>query len=191
MPSPTRTVAVPLRPPAVSLAWASGKNPADILDFSVDATRFLADAGLQLISVIVTPDPSLTASNQVTIRDVGGKLTGLTVTLTGGIAGTTPAVTFLLALSSGDQVAVPVLLSIIGNPTVIPPVISPPATGEVEFIQTSPSAIWRIVHNLSRHPSVRIVTTAGDLVVGDVNYPDALSVVLTFSAGFAGIAYLN
>jgi hypothetical protein len=62
---------------------------------------------------------------------------------------------------------------------------------EFVFQQGAPAAQWTIVHNLGMHPSVRVVDSSGTLVEGQVTYQDANTVVLNFSGGFAGVAYLS
>lgn len=57
--------------------------------------------------------------------------------------------------------------------------------------QAVPAATWTVAHGLGKCPGVTVVDSAGDQVVGAVSYPDANTVVITFSAAFAGTAYLN
>lgn len=57
--------------------------------------------------------------------------------------------------------------------------------------QSVPSATWTIVHNMDKRPSVSIVNTLEQMVLGEVSYPDADTVVVTFTNAFAGKAYLN
>lgn len=59
------------------------------------------------------------------------------------------------------------------------------------YTQASPSATWTITHNLGKNPSVTVIDSGGTSVVGDVDYPSLNQVIITFSAGFAGVAYLN
>ena len=59
------------------------------------------------------------------------------------------------------------------------------------FNQISPAVTWNINHGLNKFPSVEVVTTGGDIVEGDINHVDANNVTLTFSAAFAGRAYIN
>ena len=59
------------------------------------------------------------------------------------------------------------------------------------FTQITPSATWNINHNLSKFPSVSVVDTANTQVFTDVQYIDNNNLTLTFSAAFAGKAYLN
>lgn len=59
------------------------------------------------------------------------------------------------------------------------------------YKQLSPSATWSITHNLGKYPSVSVADSAGNTVIGEVNYVNENSLVVTFSAQFAGVAYLN
>lgn len=57
--------------------------------------------------------------------------------------------------------------------------------------QATPSDTWTVVHNLHKRPSITVVDSAGTEVIGDCDYVDENTVVLTFTGGFAGNAYLN
>ena len=59
------------------------------------------------------------------------------------------------------------------------------------FNQINASTTWVINHNLSKFPSITVIDTAGTVVTGEYTYTDNNNVTLTFSAGFAGKAYLN
>ena len=60
-----------------------------------------------------------------------------------------------------------------------------------EFTQGVPSTTWNIQHNLNKFPSITVIDTADTVVTGQYTYIDNNNVTLTFSAGFAGKAYLN
>jgi len=64
-----------------------------------------------------------------------------------------------------------------------------------EFEQVTPSTAWGnngvVTHNLAKFPSITVVDTAGTVVTGQYDYIDNNNVTLTFSAAFAGKAYLN
>ena len=60
-----------------------------------------------------------------------------------------------------------------------------------EYDQNTASPVWVITHNLNNYPSVTIVDSAGNEVEGDIQYTSNNVVTVTFSAGFAGKAYLN
>jgi hypothetical protein len=57
--------------------------------------------------------------------------------------------------------------------------------------QMSASATWNITHNLNKYPSVTVVNSAGDEVIGNVTYPTINSVTINFNAANGGKAYLN
>ena len=59
------------------------------------------------------------------------------------------------------------------------------------FNQAIPSATWTINHTLDKFPSITVVSTANQVVIGDAAYTSTTQVVITFAAGFAGKAYLN
>ena len=58
-------------------------------------------------------------------------------------------------------------------------------------IQSVPSAVWNITHGLGFTPNITVVDTAGTVVEGSYNYPNASTVVLTFIGAFSGRAYLS
>ena len=63
------------------------------------------------------------------------------------------------------------------------------------FTQVVPSTAWGtngiVTHNLGKFPSITVIDTANTVVTGQYTYIDNNNVTLTFSAGFAGKAYLN
>lgn len=59
------------------------------------------------------------------------------------------------------------------------------------FTQPTPAAVWTINHYLQFYPSVMVVTSAGDEVVGDVHHLDYNALTITFGAAFAGHAHLS
>jgi hypothetical protein len=59
------------------------------------------------------------------------------------------------------------------------------------FTQNTPSTTWNITHNLGKFPSITVIDTGNTVVVGEYNYTSNTNVILTFSATFAGKAYLN
>ncbi len=66
-------------------------------------------------------------------------------------------------------------------------------TGDLHFtyVQGVPSTSWNIQHNLGKFPSITVIDSAGTVVTGEYTYIDINNVTLTFSAPFAGTAYLN
>lgn len=66
-----------------------------------------------------------------------------------------------------------------------------PIGGTYIHTQYSASNTWTITHNLGYNPNVTVVDSAGSLVEGTVEYTNINSIVLLFSASFAGTAYLS
>jgi len=59
------------------------------------------------------------------------------------------------------------------------------------FEQVQAASSWVITHNLGKFPSVEIIDTGGNLVLGEITYNSINQVTLTFNAAFSGKAYLN
>jgi hypothetical protein len=57
--------------------------------------------------------------------------------------------------------------------------------------QSSASNVWSVTHNLGKFPSISVVDSGKNVVVGDVQYIDANSLTITFTAAFSGKAYMN
>lgn len=57
--------------------------------------------------------------------------------------------------------------------------------------QTLASAEWTVTHNLGKNPSVSIVDSAEEEVIGEVQHTDVNNLIIRFSAAFSGKAYLN
>lgn len=59
------------------------------------------------------------------------------------------------------------------------------------FEQINPASTWVVEHNLESFPSVTIVDSSNNVVVGYQTYNSNNQLTLQFSAPFAGKAYLN
>lgn len=57
--------------------------------------------------------------------------------------------------------------------------------------QTVSSSTWSITHNLNKFPSVSIVDSSNEEVIGEVEHINANSLTVKFSAPFSGKAFLN
>lgn len=57
--------------------------------------------------------------------------------------------------------------------------------------QSAASSTWVINHNMEKFPSVSIIDSGNNLVVGEVQYNSTNQLTLTFTASFSGKAYLN
>jgi len=63
----------------------------------------------------------------------------------------------------------------------------------VSYVHDQPvaSAEWVVDHGLGWFPNVTVVDSAGTVVEGEIDYTDEDRVVLRFSSGFSGRAYLS
>ena len=59
------------------------------------------------------------------------------------------------------------------------------------FTQSVPASTWTIDHTLLKVPSVTVVDSSGNVVLGDINIVSNSRVILEFGASFSGVAYLN
>lgn len=66
-----------------------------------------------------------------------------------------------------------------------------PIGGTYVHTQYSASNQWTINHNLGYQPNVTVVDSSGSLIEGNIQYTTPDSIVLLFSASFAGTAYLS
>lgn len=66
-----------------------------------------------------------------------------------------------------------------------------PLSGSYVHNQAVSSSTWVINHNLAFYPSVNVVDSGGNLVIGDVTYISENQLSISFSASFGGKAYLS
>lgn len=59
------------------------------------------------------------------------------------------------------------------------------------FTQNVASDLWYVVHNLNKYPSVTVVDSGQNVVIGEVSYIDENTLQIEFTAPFSGKAYLN
>ena len=57
--------------------------------------------------------------------------------------------------------------------------------------QQTSSATWVVTHNMNKYPSINIVDTANDIIMGEVRYNSLNQLTITFTAAVSGKAYLN
>lgn len=88
------------------LAWPP-QDPGTMRTLELDCTKWLADAGLTIVSVVDTPDVSLTAG------PVTFDATTVRITVTGGTPNTASSIVFAMTLSNGDVEDVSVRVPII------------------------------------------------------------------------------
>jgi len=60
-----------------------------------------------------------------------------------------------------------------------------------EFTQPTPSVEWTIQHDMGKFPSVSVVNNNNILMYGNTTYVDTNNLIINFTAGFSGKAYLN
>lgn len=65
--------------------------------------------------------------------------------------------------------------------------------GDKNYIhtQSSASSTWTVTHNLNKFPSVTVVDSANNVVMGAVEMINLNSITITFTASFSGKAYIN
>jgi len=59
------------------------------------------------------------------------------------------------------------------------------------YVQATAATTWNIQHNLDKFPSVSVVNINNILMYGQVTYIDLNNLIIEFSAGFSGKAYMN
>lgn len=59
------------------------------------------------------------------------------------------------------------------------------------YTQGAASENWTVKHNLGTYPSVTIIDSGGNVVVGDVKYISSNEISISFAGAFSGKAYLN
>jgi|SRR5215471_644241 len=67
----------------------------------------------------------------------------------------------------------------------------PGAGGSFVYNQATPATTWTINHFMGFKPNVTVEDSGGATVEGEISWPDDNTVILTFSAAFAGVAYLS
>lgn len=116
-----------------------------------------------------------------------------------GLKGTKPQETFqgLIKTIDNQEITGEVQLSD-GNGNALPLVVSTTqvkVNGEsltsYTHNQTTSSATWVIDHNMGKRPSVTVVNSAGQSVIGSVTYNSINQLTVEFKNPFKGKAYLN
>lgn len=70
----------------------------------------------------------------------------------------------------------------------------PPTSDAAHYthVQTVPSTLWTVVHNLGFNPGgVRVEDGAGIQTVGEVSYVDTTTLTIAFNTPLSGVAYLS
>ena len=61
----------------------------------------------------------------------------------------------------------------------------------VSFEQSAPAAVWVVLHELDKYPSVTVIDSDGELTLCEIEYTNENTVTLRFSEPTAGTVYLN
>ena len=64
-------------------------------------------------------------------------------------------------------------------------------TSTIIFNQSVASSTWNITHAMNKFPSVTVIDSSNNVVVGEILYNSNASITLTFASPFSGKAYLN
>ena len=168
---------------------ATLRNPTK--NFRVgDLAKFIIDSvsgtnlTLPLFFDVFDPATGLTQTTLVdSIMTQNANPGGTTLTIAGNIS-----VTGTFADSAGN---VGVLGKVLTSTAVGTVWDDAPQAPTFVFTQNLPATTWNITHNLGKFPSITVIDTGNTVVVGEYNYTSNTNVILTFSAGFAGKAYLN
>tara|TARA_R110002051_G_scaffold6521_2_gene31484 strand:- start:2302 stop:3003 length:702 start_codon:yes stop_codon:yes gene_type:complete len=59
------------------------------------------------------------------------------------------------------------------------------------FTQGVAASSWAITHNLEKFPSVTVVDSSGNVVIGSITHTNNNSLTVSFSSSFSGKAYIN
>ena len=65
------------------------------------------------------------------------------------------------------------------------------ADAHYEHTQGVASALWNISHGMGKYPSVTVVDSGNNVVIGDVEHVTNNTIRIHFAAAFSGTAYLN
>lgn len=58
-------------------------------------------------------------------------------------------------------------------------------------VQSQAAKVWVVKHDLDKMPAVVVKDSAGNTVIGESEYLDKNTVILSFSGAFSGKAFLN
>ena len=133
----------------------------------------------------------LYASRSVYINDTGNNLSVNNLTLLGSlgdIVNNLPSV-----VVSNDGANLKCYVANVNEWTVTGLPSTQIATGDKNFVyvQPTPSNSWVINHNLNKYCSVTVVDSAKTEIIGDLQYIDLNTLILTFVGTFSGQAYCN
>ena len=138
------------------------------------------------VEVNKNPSKYVTVTKTTTVSSVSKPLEGVVEVHDPGVAGP-PNTLAIGTVTSGAAPAV----TITGVAPAQTLNFVLPVGGNYTHNQLTASSTWTITHNLGFFPSVSIVDSGGNYVIGDVNYVSQNVVSVSFSASFGGKAYLS
>ena len=159
---------------------ADGSNIGDITTLEVSGLDASGQNTVQFMEYLVGNDILISKQNDISAF---GHFTIDSYTLNGGVY--TLALTLVGSGSNG------VIIENAFYDFAVFTLSSGLADKTFEFTQGVPATTWNIQHDLGKFPSITVIDTADTVVTGQYEYIDNNNVTLTFSAGFAGKAYLN
>ena len=167
---------------------ATLRNPTKNFKVS-DLAKFIIDSvngtnlTVPLFFDVTDPVTGLTSTTLVdSILTQNANPGGTTLTIAGNISITGTLADSNAGVGTNGQVLTSTVTGIAWADNV-------PAT--FEFTQGVPATTWNITHDLNKFPSITVIDTGNTVVTGEYNYTSNKTVTLTFSAAFAGKAYLN
>lgn len=132
---------------------------------------------------------TLASPTSIDTKNVGTKTVFDSVCLTGPSSGVTNSFDDLyLKTGSGASFAGD---TTVGDPWPVAVRQIPASAQSLTFTQSSAASVWTIDHTLPFQPNVTVVDSAKDQVEGEVIYTSPTRITITFSAAFAGTAYLS
>ena len=168
---------------------ASLRNPTKNFKIS-EIAKFIIDSfngtslTLPLFFDVTDPVTGIVSTTLVdSIMTQNATPNGTTLTIAGNIS-----VTGTFADSAGNVGVFGKVLTSTGVGTVWD---DAPQAPTFIFTQGVAATTWNITHNLGKFPSITVIDTGNTVVTGEYNYTSDKNVILTFSAAFAGKAYLN
>ena len=141
---------------------------------------------MSTVEVTKQPNKYVTVTQKKNVSVVTEPVTEVLEVHDPGVAGP-PNVLSIGTVVSGNLPAV----SVTGVPPAQTLNFVIPTGGTYAHTQYSASNRWEITHNLNYKPNVTVVDSAGTIIEGSIEYSGPNSIVLLFSASFAGTANLS
>ena len=104
-----------------------------------------------------------------------------------------------IEVNSGDSITIGGVQTQVQTATISQPSVNVSVTGviggasDAHYVhaQNENSETWTVEHNLNKYPSVSVVDSSNEEVIGEVQHTNANSLIVKFSAPFSGKAFVN